>query len=358
MKVLESTTLYFRESSSDKIYQAAINEGDDGCTVTFAYGRRGSTMKDGCKTPAPVAYAMAKKIYDKLVSEKTAKGYTPGADGTPFSGSSTKERSGVLCQLLNPIEETDVMRLCHDPSYAAQEKMDGERRLLENKANTVHGINRKGLYVALTEPVVQAALTLPESRFVVDGELIGDVLHIFDVLENASGDVTHLHYRKRLELLHEWFESPPVRDGIVLVPTASTTAEKLALVERVRKNGGEGVVFKNLDAGYTAGKPNSGGNALKFKFCETCSALVRGVSSEKRSVGLELYENGDRVSIGNVTIPANHAIPEVGDVVEVRYLHCFRGGSLFQPVYLGKRTDIDAAECTVAQLKYKQDAAA
>ena len=38
---MESTTLYFKEGSSDKIYQAAIEQQEAGYLVTFAYGRRG-----------------------------------------------------------------------------------------------------------------------------------------------------------------------------------------------------------------------------------------------------------------------------------------------------------------------------
>ena len=57
---------------------------------------------------------------------------------------------------------------------------------------------------------------------------------------------------------------------------------------------------------------------------------------------------------GNVSIPPNHAVPEAGSVVEVRYLYAFRdSGALFQPVYLGARDDIAPEECTVDQLKYK-----
>jgi len=61
MNIRESVTLYFREGASDKVYQAQINETRDGCTVTFAYGRRGSALKDGIKTSSPVPYDKAKK---------------------------------------------------------------------------------------------------------------------------------------------------------------------------------------------------------------------------------------------------------------------------------------------------------
>ncbi|HZZ00926.1 MAG TPA: hypothetical protein VFE36_15300 [Candidatus Baltobacteraceae bacterium] len=49
----------------------------------------------------------------------------------------------------------------------------------------------------------------------------------------------------------------------------------------------------------------------------------------------------------------DNGIPSVGDVVEIRYLYAYRGGSLYQPVYLGKRTDMDQSDCKLSQLKYK-----
>jgi len=41
------------------------------------------------------------------------------------------------------------------------------------------------------------------------------------------------------------------------------------------------------------------------------------------------------------------------DVVEVHYLYALKGGSLYQPVYLGPCDDIESWECVVGQLKYK-----
>ena len=43
-------TLYYREGSSDKIYQVAIEEQNGGWVVHFAYGRRGSALTTGTKT--------------------------------------------------------------------------------------------------------------------------------------------------------------------------------------------------------------------------------------------------------------------------------------------------------------------
>jgi bifunctional non-homologous end joining protein LigD len=71
----QSITLYYKAGSSDKVYQASLDPKRAGFIVNFAFGRRGSTMQAGTKTPSPVAYEVARKIYGKLVAEKTAKGY-------------------------------------------------------------------------------------------------------------------------------------------------------------------------------------------------------------------------------------------------------------------------------------------
>src|SRR6266436_1104585 len=103
---LESVTLYFHEGNSDKVYQCSIEPAGERFVVNFAYGRRGSTMNTGTKTNVPADYDDAKRIYDKLVKEKLAKGYTPGADGTPYVDSNSDQQpSGYLPQLLNAIEE-------------------------------------------------------------------------------------------------------------------------------------------------------------------------------------------------------------------------------------------------------------
>src|ERR1700690_3272212 len=131
----ESVTLYYREGSSDKVYQAAIEPKGTGFVVNFAYGRRGATLQTGTKTNSPVDHAAAKKIYDKLVAEKTAKGYTPGENGTPYQQTDKADRAtDILPQLLNPIDDADVVRLIAEDVWWAQEKFDG-RRVLIRKEN-------------------------------------------------------------------------------------------------------------------------------------------------------------------------------------------------------------------------------
>ena len=55
-------------------------------------------------------------------------------------------------------------------------------------------------------------------------------------------------------------------------------------------------------------------------------------------------------------VPADQPVPQVGDISDVRYLYAHLGsGSLYQPVYLGVRDDIAAAECTRDQLKFRRE---
>jgi bifunctional non-homologous end joining protein LigD len=147
-----------------------------------------------------------------------------------------------------------------------------------------------------------------------------------------------------------------VRQGVIKpVETAFTTGQKLALLERLRQGKREGIVFKLLAAPYTPGRPNSGGSQLKHKFCATLSAVVARVNKQ-RSVELQLLGSDGWRTCGNVTIPANHPVPQAGAVVEVKYLYAFKESDLlYQPVYLGVREDVAGPECLASQLKYKPE---
>lgn len=349
----EKISLYFSEGASDKEYHAQLVAQDGGYKVFFQYGRRGAALQSGSKTENPIPYDKAKKIYDRLVSEKTSKGYTTGATGAAFQSSDMEARvSGFLPQLLNAIEEADVDRYINDPDYIAQEKMDGDRRMTSKKGLVVDGINRKGLVVALpmslVDPLLMASVDL-----VLDSEIIGDVLYVFDAVECGGLDMKSRRFESRFEVATEIVESIG-RGNIRIVPLARTAAEKRALFNEVKARNGEGVVFKLKDAPYTPGRPASYGPQLKYKFVESASCLVEKVNEGKRSVALcMLDKNGKCVPVGNVTIPANYEVPKPGVIVEIRYLYAYLGGSLFQPVYCGERDDIEVTACTTSQLKYK-----
>ncbi|MEN9576913.1 MAG: hypothetical protein RL514_4768, partial [Verrucomicrobiota bacterium] len=59
MEELKTTSLYYRQGSSDKEYHVRLEAKGDGFVVNTAFGRRGSTLSTGTKTSAPVYYDMA-----------------------------------------------------------------------------------------------------------------------------------------------------------------------------------------------------------------------------------------------------------------------------------------------------------
>lgn len=352
MEELKTTSLYYRQGSSDKEYHARLEAQGEGFVVNFAYGRRGSTLSTGTKTTAPVSYDTAQNIFERLVREKKGKGYTEGAHGTPYQHTGKSERlSGLLPQLLNAIDETETARLVSDPRWAMQEKMDGKRLLLRKEAGVVTGINKLGLTVGVPETVVRTASEL-SGDFVLDGESIGDYLHAFDLLFLNGTDLRGQPYERRyVALLNLLAGGMPKH--IKVVSYWIDPRDKASWLLTLQREKAEGVVFKLKSSPYTCGRPNSGGPQLKHKFVATLSAVVAKVNAQ-RSVGLCLLNHEGWQPIGNVTIPANHQVPAVGAVVEVRYLYAYRDGSLFQPVYLGERSDVRPEECGVSQMKFKR----
>ena len=353
---IASTSLYFREGNSDKVYQSAIEPQGNGFIVTFAFGRCGSTLTAGTKTDAPVTLEQAQAIHKKLVASKVARGYRVTADSsTAYQQSGDEGRdTGIRCQLLNPVEESELPRLLGDNQHCLQEKHDGRRLLVHKQGDEITGINRRGLVIAIPDLIRQAVAALPVD-VLIDGEAVGETLHAFDLLELDSKDVRKNSYRNRCAALSLLI--PANQTALRRVLTVVETPDKFQLYQNLRQDGREGVVFKNMDAPFSPGRPNSGGPQLKFKFVESASFVVTGHNA-KRSVSLGLY-SGDSdtlVPAGNVTIPPNHPVPEVGAVVDCSYLYALKqSGSIYQPVYIGPRTDTPTEECTTDQLKYKAE---
>ena len=347
----QSISLYYREGSSDKEYHIRLEAKENGYVVNTAFGRRGSTLSTGTKTNNPVYYDAALMIYERLVQEKKAKGYTEGPSGTPYQHTAKASQvSGVLPQLLNSIDEEQVIRLISNPSWAMQAKKDGRRLLIRKEGDTITGSNKKGLSVSVSETIVKTAREL-KGDFLMDGEAIGDTLHAFDLLFLNGVDLRgHSFNRRYCALLNLLASGLPKHIRVVSCWVDPT--DKLAWLATLKRENAEGIVFKQLSASYTAGRPNSGGSQLKHKFVATLSAVVSQVNTQ-RSVGLRLLNHEGWQPVGNVTSPPNHKVPAVGAVIEVRYLYAYPDGSLFQPVYLGEREDVGPEECVISQLKFK-----
>lgn len=354
--LLPSASLHCQENGSDKEYHAQVVEENDGYVVKFQYGRRGRTLTPGCKTPVPVSFDKAVKVFQKLVAEKTAKGYRESGASASVIEQVERCDSGLRPQLLNAIERDRALPLLDSADWCLQEKFDGKRIMLavDVMAGTVAANNKLGWLCPVPQALINDALRLPVRTAIFDGELIGEVYHVFDILALNGRDMRHCMYATRYHTYASVLASQnlPAMNSFTVVLSAFTPADKTAAYRRIEQAGGEGVVFKRLDAQAVPGRPNSAGDQLKCKFTDTASIIVGSVSDTKRSIGMfMLRDGGEMVSVGNCTIPPNCAIPSVGSVAEVRYLYrCGAAGSLFQPVFLGERDDIAREECLASQV--------
>lgn len=352
---LQSVSLYYREGSSDKVYHVQLEEVSGGFVVNFQYGRRGSSLQAGTKTQEPVSRTQAEKVFARLVAEKKGKGYTEGAAGTPYSSAGEEKRpSGYLPQLANFIEEDAAQVLLNADEWCMQIKVDGVRQIVVRAGRTVTAANRKGLIVPISSSIAEAVLSAEiggAEDFALDGEAVGDTYFAFDLLAVGGKDTRPIPLHRRLAVLDE-VPGFAEKGRLQKVKTASTSEEKHALFAQLKADKAEGVVFKRLNAGYSAGRPASGGDVLKFKFYATATLGVIAVN-ERRSIRLGAWTIRGWQFVGNVTIPPNQEVPQPQDLVEVRYLYRYPEGSLFQPSYLGQRPDKELPD-DMATLKVKQ----
>lgn len=385
---IPSVFLFYTSGSSDKTYQVQIEpSGVDRYVVNFQYGRRGGTLKYGTKTESPVNLYAAQRIFDDLVESKKAKGYTEDLSGRPYAPTPRggPRRAHITVndetndtidepvfqpmpqapkipavksdgtrafnpQLLTPIKEEDASRYIYDDAYMAEEKKNGNRVGIENDGKAIRGFNKKGQERPLPTTVVNS---IPKGlRIKVDGELIGDVFHIFDILSMGGIDFSDTPAIERAEAI----ESLGLNTRYIKpIEIAKTTAEKRAMFDRLKRGNAEGIVFKLKNAPYTPGRPNEGGPQVKCKFYHQASVIVLKINA-KRSIRMGVMENGEVIDVGNCTIPPNKAIPPVGAFVEVRYLYAYKGGSIYQPVYDRDRSDeLDREDCRIEELVYKAE---
>jgi len=219
----------------------------EGYIVTYAYGRRGSNLTTGTKTPHIVTLAQANALHDKLVREKTAKGYQPtGETKAPYQQSGSEgQDSGIRCQLLNAIEHTELTRLLTGTTHCLQQKHDGRRLMVRKQGDEILGINRRGLVVAIPDAIREAVEHIP-CDVLIDGEAVGDTLHAFDLLEVKGNNLRQRRYLDRFAGLI--MVIPPNLPALHWVSTAVDPNDKLETFEELKESGGEGVVFKDVDA--------------------------------------------------------------------------------------------------------------
>jgi bifunctional non-homologous end joining protein LigD len=372
MTVVRAIQLFFQEGSSDKVYNATLlDEGEGKYSVEVEWGRRGSKLSTGRKANK-VSLAAAEKAYDKLVRDKTSKGYEqltevvqpqavapPEGEGSGSRATGVREKIGQAAQLLNPIEPEQVPKLLADDRLIAQQKLDGNR-VLVHVGETLRATNRSGQLTTIHASIFAALEWLPHGT-VIDGELVpgdeGPVYWLFDVLQVAGEDLRELGYLERWQRLDAEIE-PAVDHPIRILDYAHGHAAKQDLYERLLAANAEGIVFKHKDAPYQPGRPSSGGKQLKHKFVKSADVVI--LENAGNAYRMAVYDGDELREVGKVfSGTTNESRAELDErlaagerpVAEVRYLYATDDEQLYQPVFIRLRDDKDPIECLRGQLQ-------
>ncbi len=358
----ERIELFYQQGSSDKVYHLELENAEDKWSVNAQWGRRGSALQRDMKA-SNVTYDEAKRVYDRILREKTGKGYRvaqTNGDASPAIsvGLPTREFSGHAPELLTPIEEREALDMVPNLSWWFQQKFDGRRLAVQKQNGEYSGINKLGQIISI-DPQLSANLDhVDADSFLVDGEITDSKFYTWDILTHNGCDLRDQPYEVRYARLTRLFQG--VHDVLRVAETVMTPKAKRNFVARMHEIHAEGFVCKNRNAVYAGGRS---GQHFKCKFVATASLIVGSKPDKKAADGhrsIAVYAvDGDRERfMGTVGVPERYRLPKEGEIVEVRYLYCHPGpdGKLIQAKYFGQtRDDIERTECSVSQLKLKAD---
>lgn len=361
----ESAQLYCRDVRHDKVYNVQLIQSEAGWSVLAQSGRRGSTLVVRDKV-LNADYETAKREFDKVLKEKLTKnppykfveGAEPAKPVQLARGKAILNKENVEPELLTRITEVEAkMYAKRSDRYKCQRKRDGERRMVVFQEDHAYGINKNGDAIQLEGRFRgelerfcrQAGVT----SLVADGEEEAEEIWLWDILE-FNADLRVMPYRNRHEILSHFIGSLPVSLSEVIRLVDFESFESLL----AQRSTIEGLCVKDLNASF---RPGRSGQHFKLKFEQSASVIVgpKLKKDDHRSVATYLYDHGKLRYVGNVGVPDKYALPEMDQIIEVRYLYAYRGGSLYQPKYFGVvRKDVARTECNTQQLKFKQEAAA
>ena len=376
MIVIEQATLYYKQGSADKVYRVTLQEVvHDTFQTIIEYGRRGKPLRRQVAYEGD-SFDTAMKTFRKKVHAKQLKGYSEDELAEVSQTLATDfPTTGYFPQLATVValdELPDMIRGWNRQVHL-QTKHDGERRIVSiSPEGEVAASNRRGLGVAIS-PRVEAELQGINKLiggFTIDCEDMGDQLIIFDVLSWQGNDICHKPFAERMlhimcGLIYDYGDPGHEDDPLLIDPGSIANSEQgiLAFASYARHNNEEGIILRDPNAEYTIGRPNSGGTLRKYKFVESATVVVGEINTHARSVKVfvrgdeikdESYPSWEGHEMGNVTIPPNYDVPNVGDLVEVEYLYAYPdGGKLYEPQYKGVREDIELPD-EYKSLKFKK----
>ncbi len=342
-KIIEQVIMQCTTGGHNKQYTVQLVETAPGKFMCIGWnGGIGKSQVQQLKTKTPTSRAAAEIIYKQVVAEKLGKKVDPYhvvADPsaksapkivTPIVTKVAVKSSGIMPMLPKAIDKADAFKLISDNKWAMQVKENGDKKLMSKAAGKVTGINKAGNLTTLPGQVVQFCSQLPDGT-VVDAEGFSDHLKAYDLLTYDGEDLRGKSFQERYVQLQRLAGKDP---SIKVVHTAWTYADKMLMWREVERTDGEGVIFKLKSAIYMPGETDV---ILKCKFWADAEFIVAELTGKNSVKVAAKNADGEFQIVGKVTIPANHTIPAIGQIVEVRYLYYQK--ALVQSIYRGPRDD-------------------
>lgn len=267
----------------------------------------------------------------------------------------------MKAMLFTEVIRSEAEHRASEPWSVVEQKFDGARMLARMVAGRVEFLQRNGAQMRFAAALVKLpqleehiAKALSGTNLYLDGEVMpytGEY-RTFDLIDPERMETPYVNRRERL---HELVDSI---DLLRPVSSFSTITEKKQLITRVESLGGEGVMIKDLRAGYEPGVRVK--HSVKCKFTKTADVIVTWVDRPDQKHGSIQFGVYSPTTSQIEVLGRCSAIgkPEIriGDVIEVAYLYRQENGGLIQPRMLQVRSEKSAYECTADQFpNYTRD---
>jgi ATP-dependent DNA ligase len=360
--------------------------------VEGLYGAIGQAPKkamiyDGDNEQEAVAEMQKKQL------EKLKKGYIiVGAVGTLSSTTAQKKNNLPTIWPMNAQgvrDDAHLQALLDDPSYIAQEKLDGMRAIVHVTKHGLRIFSRSAGVEDPTRPLenTSALLHLANLTFpyltgtILDGEILapgvdcaslsgtihrkngnGDNsavhLYVFDVLRVGDQDLSDSPLSARL--LHLAVLEPQLQSKYIhFLPWVATKAEKRKLFESVLARGGEGIMVKRVDAQYVqGGRPANNWYKAKKSYTFDCVVMgfTRGKGKYNSTIGAVVfgqYVYGKLAELGQASGMTDRvrkqmsSNPEafIGQVVLIQGMERLKSGAIRHPRFVAMRSDKRREDC-------------
>jgi bifunctional non-homologous end joining protein LigD len=269
--------------------------------------------------------------------------------------------------------------LIADDRWAEAQKLDGVRCLIHVTDAGVKALSKQGKTLRCPAPVLNFFRPLARTegaRFCIDGELLRvGGFWPFDLVVARSPKATTVispstKYQERRKWLAHLVDLMGDSDHVKLLPEAVGTTAKQNLYDRVFAAGGEGVIFRHLEAPYRCGKEDRHG-VIKVKFRHDIDCFVIDVERDgKANLAVAVLDGDQQVEIAEVGQTGDGA--EIARrwkaeqrkpkgrrrpvIVNVIYQYASDDDHLIMPTYPTLRDDRGLETCTLDQLIYAQRA--